>query len=333
MRIWLRILGTIAILGTIGYTALQVSPWPAALFYRMIMNYGGQTAMQALERHLPAGVAAQHDEHYDPMDADAYLDVFYPGDIKSTARSLPTVVWIHGGAWLSGGKEYIANYLRILADKGYTTVGVGYSLAPGHQYPTPIQQVNTALTYLVKHAARLHVNPSQFILAGDSAGAQIAAQLTTIITARSYAKTVGITPAIERSHLRGTILHCGPYDLEAVNFNGGFGHFLHTAMWAYSGSRDFLQLPQLAPFSVLHYVTPEFPPTFITVGNGDPLLPQSRALADALIGRGVAVDSLFFPESYQPKLPHEYQFNLDNDAGQLALERTLAFIQRVVASH
>jgi acetyl esterase len=333
MRVWLQTLAIILILGAIGYTALQVSPWPAALFYRMIMNYGGETAMKGLERHLPIGVAVQHDEHYDLMDDDAYLDVFYPSDIAHTGRSLPTIVWIHGGAWLSGDKEHVANYLRILAGKGYTTIGVGYSLAPGHQYPTPLRQVNTALAYLVKHAATLHVNPSQFLIAGDSAGAQIAAQLATIITVRTYAETVGIVPAIDRSQLRGTILHCGPYDLGSVNFNGGFGHFLRTAMWAYSGSKDFLQLPHLAPFSVLHYVTADFPPTFISAGNGDPLLSQSRALADALFSRGVAVDSLFFPENYQPKLPHEYQFNLDNNAGQLALDRSLAFIQRVIASH
>ena len=127
------------------------------------------------------------------------------------------------------------------------------------------------------------------------------------------------------------ILYCGPYDLKTVNFDGAFGHFVRTAMWAYSGSKGFLQLSHLAPFSVLHYVTAEFPPTFISAGNGDPLLPQSRALADALTIQGVAVDSLFSLD-YNPGLPHEYQFNLDSDAGQLALDRSLAFIKRVVAA-
>lgn len=333
MRLGLRILGTIVILGAIVYMTLQVSPWPAALFYRMIMNHGGETAMQALERHLPVDVAGQHDKHYDPMDNDAYLDVFYPADAVNTGRSLPTIVWIHGGAWLSGGKEYVANYLRILASEGYTTIGVGYSLAPGHQYPMPLRQVNAALAYLVKHAAQLHVTPTKFILAGDSAGAQIAAQLANMISVRSYAETVGIKPAINQSQLRGVILYCGPYDLNTVNFDGGFGHFVRTTMWAYSGSKNFLQLSYLAPFSVLNYVTAEFPPTFISAGNGDPLLPQSRELANSLLSKGVAVDRLFFPENYEPKLPHEYQFNLDNDAGRLALDRSLAFIQGVVASH
>jgi acetyl esterase len=42
------------------------------------------------------------------------------------------------------------------------------------------------------------------------------------------------------------------------------------------------------------------------------------------------VETLFFPADYKPELPHEYQFNLDTDAGRLALERTLKFLRRTV---
>ena len=75
------------------------------------------------------------------------------------------------------------------------------------------------------------------------------------------------------------------------------------------------------------FVTAEFPPAFISAGNGDPLLPHSRALAEALGRRGVEVDALFFPEP-QARVPHEYQFNLDTDAGREALERAVKFVAR-----
>jgi acetyl esterase len=45
---------------------------------------------------------------------------------------------------------------------------------------------------------------------------------------------------------------------------------------------------------VLKHVTAEFPPAFISAGNGDPLLPQSIALADTLASRGARVERLFF---------------------------------------
>ena len=80
-------------------------------------------------------------------------------------------------------------------------------------------------------------------------------------------------------------------------------------------------------FSVARFVTADFPPTFISVGNADPLVRHSQVMADALQKKGVRVDSLFFPDDYRPALPHEYQFNLDSGAGKEALERTVRFLK------
>jgi acetyl esterase/lipase len=84
--------------------------------------------------------------------------------------------------------------------------------------------------------------------------------------------------------------------------------------------------PRFATASVINYVTADFPPAFISAGNRDPLLPQSRAFAEVLAGRGVLVERLFSPDHYKPELPHEYQFDLDTDAARLALERSIEFL-------
>jgi acetyl esterase/lipase len=97
-------------------------------------------------------------------------------------------------------------------------------------------------------------------------------------------------------------------------------------LWSYSGGKDFSTNPRFATASVVNYVTAAFPPTFISAGNADRLLPQSLAFADALAARGVRVERLFFPKDHAPPLPHEYQFNLDNDDGKRALERSVTFL-------
>lgn len=123
------------------------------------------------------------------------------------------------------------------------------------------------------------------------------------------------------------ILHCGPYNAELlVNFFGDQGWFLKTVLWSYIGTKDFIDDPKLVHFSVANFVTDNFPPTFISVGNKDPLSLHSHDLASKLLSKGVVVDSLFFPADYTPELPHEYQFDLDTDAGNLALERTIKFL-------
>jgi acetyl esterase len=83
---------------------------------------------------------------------------------------------------------------------------------------------------------------------------------------------------------------------------------------------------------VANYVTGAFPPAFVSAGNADPLLSQSLEMAKVLKAAGVRVDTLFFPDDHEPPLPHEYQFNLDTEAGQLALERSLAFLRNVFAA-
>lgn len=319
---WIAVVGMA--IAAVTYAALELSPWPAALVYRAFMNRGGEGLNRALERHVPDGVTEVLDQQYAENDADAFLDVYYPSSVN---RPLPAIVWVHGGGFLSGHKGQVANYLKILAARGYTTVSVGYSLGPANHYPTPVLQANAALAYLAQHAERLHIDPQRFFLAGDSAGAQVAAQLANVISVPSYAIAVGVPPSIQRTQLRGVILHCGVYDLGLAKFDGAFGHFMRTVVWAYSGRKELGEKARMAEFSVTRFVTADFPPAFISAGNDDPLLPHSRALAEVLASRGVRVDSLFFPDDFRPRLPHEYQFNLDRGAGREALERLVRFLK------
>lgn len=329
IAVWMS--GLTALLVLLVWAAFQLSPWPAALMIRWAFDKDGTRVADALKSHVPPGIASRLNLRYDPADKDALLDVHYPARIDGTDTALTTVVWVHGGGWVSGSKDQIANYARILAGQGFTVVAVDYSIAPGSTYPKPLKQVNAALEYLEKNATQLHVDASRIVLAGDSAGSQIAAQLATAISSPDYAHTVGVTPAIARSQLSGMLLYCGAYDMAAADFDGPFRGFLNTVLWSYSGHRDFKVNPAFAPASVVNYMDGSFPPTFISAGNDDPLEPQSKELASTLAKHGVRVDTLFFPPGYVPALPHEYQFSLDTEAGRTALARSAAFLKTLPA--
>ena len=306
--------------------ALEISPWPSALLIRWAFDISGERANARLAPRVPAAVSALADQAYDPGDPDARLDVFYPGTVAA-GQQLLTVVWVHGGGFVSGSKDQIANYARILAGGGFTVVGVDYSLAPGSTYPKPLLQVNRALAYLAANALRLHVDPRRLVLAGDSAGAQLAAQLANVITSPTYARIVGVTPAIAPEQLVGVLLYCGPYAMKGSASGGPFARwFARTVQWSYSGRRDYARDPRGATLAVADFLTPRFPPTFMSVGNSDSLAPQSYALADALRRQGVRVEDLFFSAQHRPGLPHEYQFYLDTAEARLALGRSQEFL-------
>lgn len=310
------------------YIAFQVSPWPAVLLIRSSFDKGSAETNQALEKHVPQGVDSVLNEQYRLNDEDAYLDVYYPSSIKDTNQTLPTVVWIHGGAFISGDKADVANYAKLLASYNYTVVSIGYSLAPEKQYPTPILQVNDALDYLDKNAARLHIDSNRYFLAGDSAGSQIAAQMGAIITNPDYANEMKITPALKPQQLKGMVLACGAYDanVDPEAYNGPEGKFLNPVLWAYTGRKDFLNDESFKTFSVVNYASKDFPPSFITAGNGDPLLQQSIEFNDKLVSLGVKTTPLFYEQNHEPSLPHEYQFNLDVPEGQNSFAQIVAFL-------
>ena len=321
---WLiGIFGTVLVLLVAAYIAFQISPWPNALLIRHEFDKTGIEVSNALEKHVPAGVTAVENQQYRQDDKDGFLDVYYP---EKTSTPLPVVVWVHGGAWVSGDKDEIDNYLKIVASRGYTVVGVDYTIAPERQYPFPIMQLNEALSYLQQNADRLRIDSSKIVLAGDSAGSQIAAQMANIIKSPSYAREMDINPWVSPANLKGVLLNCGAYDLALPDYNGPFGGFLHTVLWAYSGNKDFLTDPKLKSASVLNYITKDFPPAFITAGNVDPLLAQSTELAKRLNDLAVPASTLFYPVGHQPELNHEYQFNLDTSDGKRALEQMVDFL-------
>lgn len=322
-------LALLALLAIAGWAALRLSPWPSVLAIRWAFDRGSAQASEAAEKHVPAGIQARTGLAYDPADPDATLDLYLPPAATGPTAPLPVVVWIHGGGFVSGRKEDLGNYARILAGRGFAVASIDYTLAPTARWPGPTRQANAALRWLraQAQAPALGIDRSRVVLAGDSAGAQIAAELANAITSTAHARRIGIEPALPPGALAGTLLYCGPYDVALVRGDGPAAWFMRTVLWSYFGRRGGGNDAGTDAFSVVRHVTPAFPPTFLSAGNADPLLPHSRALAEALRAQGVRVQTLFFADDHLPALPHEYQFNLDSDAGQRALEETVAFLE------
>ncbi|MFJ4262497.1 alpha/beta hydrolase [Paenarthrobacter nicotinovorans] len=303
--------------------ALSATPWPSALLIRSVFERGAQATIDEMTPYVPATpLDTRMGVEYKPGST---FDVFSP---QGTTAPLPTVVWIHGGAWISGAQRDVNPYLQIMADQGYTTIGMSYPIAPEATYPTAVRDINEALAYIKAHAAELNVDTSRIVLAGDSAGAQLASQMTTLTVNPEYANLMGIQPALQKSELAATILHCGVYDLRAMaDLNGIVAWGFKTALWAYTGTKDWSATYAGATMSTIDFVTPDFPPTFISGGNGDGLtwlqsVPYSNRLKDA----GVPVTELFWPATHQPELPHEYQFHLNFAEAREARDKTFDFL-------
>lgn len=305
--------------------ASRLSPWPGALLVKHLFARGDARTSMRLEKHVPAGICARCGLRYGPGHSEV-LDLYRRTDAPA---GQPTVVWVHGGGWVGGQRQSVANYLKVLAGNGCTTVALGYATASrSASYPTPVRQVNAALEYLRLHANALGIDAHRMILAGSSAGAQISAQVGLLATDVVYARQLGIAPSVASTQLRGLMLLSGAFDIHGVGENW----FVNSLLWAYTGKRRFRSDAQLQLMAITPHVSRRFPPSFIASGNGDPLQSQARALAARLRLLGVVHHSQFYPADLQPALPHEYQFDLDRAQGRQILQDMLAFITRHAGS-
>jgi acetyl esterase len=322
---------TCAVAGAAGValvTVLVLWPTPGALIVRAFFEYGGAKTAKALEKHRIADVSVTTESYDDGPNAT--IDIYRAAN---AGDDQPVLFWTHGGGWVAGTPEDAGPYFTHFAAQGFTVVSVRYGLAPGTKYPLPLHQVNDALGYLIAHRERIGIDTDRIVMAGDSAGSQITSQVATAITSPEYARELDLSPTLTPEQLRGLILHCGIYDAERF-----FGSKNPVIAWAiksiirsYTGSGD-PKSAVLQQFSSYDHVTEDFPTAFVAGGNADPLTDsQSKPLVERLQGLGVDVETAFFPKDYRPKLPHEFQFNLDTEAGQDVLRRTIAFAKQRTA--
>lgn len=274
-----------------------------------------------LESYAPKTVTGTTDIPYGNGPRQK-LDVWFPKSLAA-GEVQPTIVWAHGGGWSGGDKSLVAPYLQILADRGFTVVGVNYSLSPGARYPTQVRELNAALGFLNVHADELHVDNSRFVLAGDSGGAQIVAQVASLTTNGAFAGQIGIAPVVKPEQIAGVALASAVVDLSSADrFTGS----AHENVVNYVGSTTNDALLRLA--SITPHVTIAFPPTWVTSGNADLLSPQVKVFARTLRSAGVDVDEVFFAKDHKPLLIHEYQFLLGLDDAQEALKSLIDFAEK-----
>lgn len=103
------------------------------------------------------------------------LDIYAP----EGAKDLPVFFWIHGGGWEVGNKREVDGKPKYLNEKGIILVSTGYRLLPEVTMDVLIRDVAKALAWTHRHIDEYGGDPSRVIVAGHSAGAQLAALLCT----------------------------------------------------------------------------------------------------------------------------------------------------------
>jgi acetyl esterase/lipase len=158
-----------------------------------------QRFSEVLKRSPRDGVTVHAGISYGNHERNAF-DVFLP---ESMATPPPVVLFVHGGAFVSGRRnrteQIYSNVLYYLARHGIAGINIGYRLANDAVYPAATNDIATAVAWAHAHAVEFGWDPARIFLMGQSAGAAHAG---------SYAYDPRFRPA-EGTKLAGMIVVSG----------------------------------------------------------------------------------------------------------------------------
>jgi len=204
------------------------------------------------------------------------------------ARPLPALLYFHGGGWVLGNLDTHDRIMRLLAQKsGAIVLGVEYRLAPENKLPAPYDDAVASLRHAMAEGASLGIDPGRLAVGGDSAGANLA-----------LAALLLLTPA-ERRPVRAQLLYYGAFGLldsaSARAFGNDLDGLTRADMDRYRahlvrGPADLADIRLDCLSGDLRLL----PPAFIAAGDLDPLLDDSRALAQLLEAAGVAHELVIY---------------------------------------
>jgi len=233
----------------------------------------------------------------------------------------PVIVYYHGGGWVLGSLETHDGTCRRLADGAdAVVVSVDYRMGPEDRFPAAVDDAYAALTWVAANAAEIGADPARLVVAGDSAGGNLAAVMSH--RAREDGPAIAfqllIYPVTDHEFTSVSMEeNAVGYYLTRDAMRWFYDHYLEDA----SQGAD----PRVSPLRAADLSG--LPPAFVLTAQYDPLRDQGIAYADALRDAGNAVEMTMYEGLF-----HGFFSMFDLiDAGKAAFDDAIAAVVAAVA--
>ncbi|MBN2047101.1 MAG: alpha/beta hydrolase [Anaerolineaceae bacterium] len=199
----------------------------------------------------------------------------------------PILFYFHGGGWVLGDLDTAhAAAVQLAVKSGWVVVSVDYRLAPEHPFPAGLQDCYAVVEWFsqVEHAAPIRGDVNRLVVAGDSAGGNLAAAVCLMARDR-------IGPRITAQLLVYPALDLLDFNTPGYErFGQGYALTTKTMEWARAH-----YLKDVA-FSTDYLVSPSraedlsgLPPALVVTAEFDPLRYEAEQFVEQLQREGGAV--------------------------------------------
>ena len=201
----------------------------------------------------------------------------------------PTVIFIHGGAWLVGHPGFAVDLLvnmdieGSLLAAGYAVAQITYRMSFEAAFPAQLTDCQEAVRVLRRNAGRMGLDPDMFATMGESAGGHLA-----LLIGFSEDRDSAVAAVVDWYAPTDMISIARSKAPEAVPLFG----LDHTPEVYLMGGPIEPNLEAARAASPVHQVRRDAPPVLIQHGTSDRLVPFSQAeeLAEALRKAGARVE-------------------------------------------
>ena len=208
------------------------------------------------------------------IPARGYLHTDHLGD-------LPTVVYFHGGGWVSGDLDSSDAVCRALGNRtGMNVLSVGYRLAPQARYPAAAEDAYAAVTWINNIYEQQDSRTDRIAVAGDSAGGNLAAVVSQMARDRfgpQIQAQILIYPVTDFNFETGSYKKLGDdYGLSETVMRACWQQYLNDDS---EGAQAYASPLRAADLSAL-------PRSLTITAEYDPLRDEGEAYAAALSAAG-----------------------------------------------
>jgi acetyl esterase/lipase len=216
------------------------------------------------------------------------LDLYQLRDAPAGAKPRPVVIWVHGGAWRAGSKNWLPPSGTMLVRKGFVVASVEYRFTQEAIFPAQINDVKCSVRFLRSHAKQYNIDPERIGAYGASAGGHLVALLGTDADDKSLEGTGGWPGASSR--VQAVVDMFGPTDfltiLQQVKTPTAQADLVARSF--FGGPMDAVHEIAREASPVTH-VSADDPPFLVIHGSNDPVVPvaQSEEFVAALKKAGV----------------------------------------------